>query len=309
MDTHYEGRSKGDPVQITEDEAAVYDRQIRLWGLEAQQRMCNATILVIRLRGTATEAIKNIVLAGIGKLVIYDSEEVKEEDLGAGFFFRDEDVGEKRVDAAKARIEALNPLVTVQALRHSTLLEQGSLEALIMSVDLVCIKINDICRQFGKSFYAGGTYIWLACSHDYISPKVTDQAHKEAPKNVKATASYSRLSTTLQLRWIGLTKRQTKELNPAVVHIILGKLPDDIDATSELGQVANSILASSDVNRQVLTSVPPDLIDAMSTSAVHEFSPTCADILKALATREAPIANFFTFDGNTGGGSVCRMSM
>lgn len=56
---------------------------------------------------------------------------------------------------------------------------------------------------------------------------------------------------------------------------------------------------------------------AMSTSAVHEFSPTCAvvggilaqDILKALAAREAPIANFFTFDGNTGGGSVCRMSM
>jgi ubiquitin-like 1-activating enzyme E1 A len=55
----------------------------------------------------------------------------------------------------------------------------------------------------------------------------------------------------------------------------------------------------------------------MSTSAAHEFSPTCAvvggmlaqDILKALAAREAPMANFFTFDGNTGGGSVCRMNM
>lgn len=57
--------------------------------------MRNATILVIRLRGTATEAIKNIVLAGIGKLVIFDPEEVAEEDLGAGFFFRDEDVGKK----------------------------------------------------------------------------------------------------------------------------------------------------------------------------------------------------------------------
>jgi ubiquitin-like 1-activating enzyme E1 A len=340
MDTQFEGGSKGDPVQITEDEAAVYDRQIRLWGLEAQQRMRNATILVIRLRGTATEAIKNIVLAGIGKLVIYDSEEVKEEDLGAGFFFRDEDVGKKRVDAAKARIEALNPLVTVQALRHPTILEQDSLEALIMSVDLVCvtdwdrealIKINDICRQFGKPFYAGGTFGLLGyvfcdlLKHDYISPDRS--APKEAPKNVKATASYPRLSMALQHRWTGLTKRQTKELNPAVVHMILalweyqhnheGRLPDDMDTASELGQIANSILATSDVNRQVLTSVPLDLIDAMSTSAAHEFSPTCAvvggilaqDILKALAAREAPIANFFTFDGNTGGGSVCRMNM
>lgn len=57
--------------------------------------MRGATILVVRLKGTATEVIKNIVLAGIGKLVISDDEVVTEEDLGAGFFFRDEDVGKK----------------------------------------------------------------------------------------------------------------------------------------------------------------------------------------------------------------------
>jgi ubiquitin-like 1-activating enzyme E1 A len=33
------------------------------------------------------------------------------------------------------------------------------------------------------------------------------------------------------------------------------------------------------------------------------------DILKALAAREAPIANFFTFDGNTGAGSTCSLNM
>ncbi|KAJ8593822.1 hypothetical protein M405DRAFT_872402 [Rhizopogon salebrosus TDB-379] len=339
MDTQYEG-SKGNPVQITEDEAAVYDRQIRLWGLEAQQRMRNATILVIRLRGTATETIKNIVLAGIGKLVIFDWEEVSEEDLGAGFFYRDEDVGKKRVDAAKARIEALNPLVSVQAMRHPTLLERESLDALVMSVDLVCvtdwdreglIKINEVCRRFGKPFYTGGTFGLLGyifcdlLKHDYISPDRS--APKEAPRNVKASLVYSPLPVALRHRWTGLTKRQTKELNPTVVHVILalweyqstheGKLPDDIDAAPELEQIANSILTTSDVNRQVLTSVPRDLIDTVSTSAAHEFSPTCAvvggmlaqDILKALAAREAPMANFFTFDGNTGGGSVCRMNM
>lgn len=55
----------------------------------------------------------------------------------------------------------------------------------------------------------------------------------------------------------------------------------------------------------------------MSTTAAHEFSPVCAvvggmlaqDILKALAAREPPIANFFTFDGNVGGGTVCRLGM
>ena len=53
------------------------------------------------------------------------------------------------------------------------------------------------------------------------------------------------------------------------------------------------------------------------TTAIHEFAPVCAvvggmlaqDILKALGVREAPLANFFTFDGSTGSGNVVRMSM
>jgi len=58
-------------------------------------RMRNATILVVGLKGVATEVIKNIVLAGVGKIVILDDKEVDGEDLGAGFFFTDADVGKK----------------------------------------------------------------------------------------------------------------------------------------------------------------------------------------------------------------------
>lgn len=55
----------------------------------------------------------------------------------------------------------------------------------------------------------------------------------------------------------------------------------------------------------------------IATTAAYELSPVCAvvggmlaqDILKALAAREPPIANFFTFDGSTGGGTVVRMNM
>jgi ubiquitin-like 1-activating enzyme E1 A len=55
----------------------------------------------------------------------------------------------------------------------------------------------------------------------------------------------------------------------------------------------------------------------LASSASHEFSPVCAviggmlgqDMLKALSAREAPIANFFTFDGTTCLGTVCKMNM
>ena len=73
-------------------------------------RMRNATILVLRLKGVATETIKNIVLAGIGKLVVVDTDDVSAEDLGAGFFFRDEDVGKKVSVARSYFVKCLSPL-------------------------------------------------------------------------------------------------------------------------------------------------------------------------------------------------------
>ena len=57
--------------------------------------MRNAAILIVRLRGTATEAVKNIVLAGVGRLVVWDPAAVAPADLAAGFFFREDDVGKK----------------------------------------------------------------------------------------------------------------------------------------------------------------------------------------------------------------------
>ncbi|KAF5369497.1 hypothetical protein D9758_002584 [Tetrapyrgos nigripes] len=318
---------------FTEEEQGRYDRQIRLWGVEAQQRMRNATILVVQLKGTATEAIKNIVLAGIGKLVIVDGEDVTEEDLGAGFFYRDEDVGKKRVEAAKARIESLNPLVTVETTPTFDVLGEQSFESTIKDVDLVCvtdwarddlIRMNEVCRRARKPFYSGGTYGLLGyifcdlLKHDYISPDRS--APKENQKSVKMTASYPSLRDALRHRWDGLTRRQTKELNPSCVFTILalwqyqslhGSLPKEQTDAVVLQEWADSFLSEAQVNTVVLRSVPSDVIESLSTTAAHEFSPVCAivggmlgqDILKTLGAREPPIMNFFTFDGNTGSGT------
>ena len=84
--------------------------------------MRNATILMVRLRGVATEAIKNVVLAGIGKLIVMDGENVSEEDLGAGFFFRDGDVGLK----VRFRASYGCRVVIYQNFRDSTLPNQES---------------------------------------------------------------------------------------------------------------------------------------------------------------------------------------
>lgn len=58
-------------------------------------RMRNASVLIVTLRGLASEVCKNIVLAGIGSLTLLDDQDVSEEDLGSCYFYRDKEVGQK----------------------------------------------------------------------------------------------------------------------------------------------------------------------------------------------------------------------
>lgn len=46
--------------EITDDEANLYDRQIRLWGVRSQKLIRKANVLCIGLSGLGSEAIKNI---------------------------------------------------------------------------------------------------------------------------------------------------------------------------------------------------------------------------------------------------------
>lgn len=45
----------------------------------------------------------------------------------------------KRVDAAKARVASLNPLVTVETISEPPVFEREGLDAIVQAVDLVCV--------------------------------------------------------------------------------------------------------------------------------------------------------------------------
>ncbi|KAF3925948.1 hypothetical protein ABW20_dc0106389 [Dactylellina cionopaga] len=99
--------------EISADEVALYDRQIRLWGMDAQARMRNANILLVTIRALGNEIAKNLVLAGIGAITVNDSKNVTEEDLGAQFFLEESMVGMNRAEAAAPALQRLNPRVAV----------------------------------------------------------------------------------------------------------------------------------------------------------------------------------------------------
>lgn len=73
-------------VTLTGEEAALYDRQIRLWGVDAQQRLRSARVLLCGLSAVQSEVCKNLVLAGIQSLTLNDTKITTDKDLAANLF-------------------------------------------------------------------------------------------------------------------------------------------------------------------------------------------------------------------------------
>jgi amyloid beta precursor protein binding protein 1 len=68
-----------------------YDRQLRLWGASGQAALEKTHILLVNNGSgvTGIEALKNLVLPGIGQFSILDPAIVTEADLGVNFFLEE----------------------------------------------------------------------------------------------------------------------------------------------------------------------------------------------------------------------------
>merc|ERR1711917_61096 len=64
-----------------------YDRQLRLWGEHGQSALEKAEILVCGVNTTTCELTKNLILPGVGRVILADADTVTETDLLSNFFY------------------------------------------------------------------------------------------------------------------------------------------------------------------------------------------------------------------------------
>ncbi|CAD6910943.1 unnamed protein product [Tilletia controversa] len=289
-----------DDQHVTEDEAALYDRQIRLWGLDAQNRMRQAHILIYHLGGIATETIKNIVLSGVGKLIILDDGEVQMSDLGAGFFFREDDVGKKRVDAALPRIQALNPLVKVSALYKPSLLEDlEQLKALNLAAIVATqgsraelIRWNSHARSISAFFYAsapqgfsgyifadlGPSYSFLIDRSDTVTsrdPRTGETRLENVKRKVKREQGFVELGRALEVSWKGMPARQVSRLKLSLgmwTAWAAWELEDKISDSNQLYTPGTLITTADTLHHSVLA-----LLEAKCVNPASVLRPSEAE--------------------------------
>ncbi|CAI8006135.1 SUMO-activating enzyme subunit 1 [Geodia barretti] len=169
---------------LSADEAEQYDRQIRLWGLEAQKRLRTSSVLVVGAKGLGAELCKNIVLAGVKSLTLLDHALVSPSDLGNRFLVSKD--GESRAKQAVVQLQALNPNVDVLAdtepvgEKDDTFFTQFSAVCVSCSSLPFLLHINNVCRTHGIKFFCGdvwgfyGYFLSDLGEHEYSMEEVSE---------------------------------------------------------------------------------------------------------------------------------------
>lgn len=97
------------PSGVPSSKEKKYDRQLRLWGANGQNRLEAAHIALIGATATGCEILKNLVLPCVGEFTIIDDKIVEEADLGTNFFLDEDSIGKPRAERTMALLAELNP--------------------------------------------------------------------------------------------------------------------------------------------------------------------------------------------------------
>ncbi|CAG8452464.1 12540_t:CDS:10 [Ambispora gerdemannii] len=143
-----------DSVEPTIDEG-LYSRQLYVLGHDAMKKMGTSNVLIVGLKGLGVEIAKNIILAGVKSVTLYDPEPVKICDLSTQFYLREEDIDKSRAASTAPRLAELNQYVPVHVLEGDLTNEKLKDYQVVVLTETTLkrqLEINDFTHNNGISF-------------------------------------------------------------------------------------------------------------------------------------------------------------
>lgn len=149
------------PAVLGPVEMDRYARQLSLpgIGLDGQQRLRRASVMLIGAGGLGSPAALYLAAAGVGRLGIVDADRVELSNLQRQLLHTTARVGTPKVESARVAIESINPHVRVET--HAVRLDASNAAAVIAGYDLVIdgtdnfptrYAVSDACVALGTPY-------------------------------------------------------------------------------------------------------------------------------------------------------------
>lgn len=114
-----------------------YSRQIAIngFGEAAQQKLLNASVLVIGAGGLGCPALQYLVAGGVGTVGIVDNDIVSLSNLHRQILYHTSDIGKPKARVAAEKLKQLNPDINIIA--HETWINQNNVLGLLKMYDFI----------------------------------------------------------------------------------------------------------------------------------------------------------------------------
>ena len=132
-----------------------------------QPQLTAASVIVMGMGALGNEVSRILAMAGVGKLILCDSDRIERSNLSRTVLFREEDIGQLKVDAAARSLQRLAPNIEID--RRPLPLAQGVGLAEIRDASLVMgcldsrssrLQLAGRCQLVGGAYIDGGTQPW-----------------------------------------------------------------------------------------------------------------------------------------------------
>ncbi|HTA61887.1 MAG TPA: molybdopterin-synthase adenylyltransferase MoeB [Bacteroidia bacterium] len=152
---------------MTNEELKRYARHIILSeiGLEGQQKLKQAKVLVIGAGGLGCPVLQYLTAAGVGTIGIVDFDKIDDSNLQRQILYSTEDVGKPKAQIAKEKLGKQNPYINLIA--HVTQLTSTNALEIISLYDIVVdgsdnfatrYLVNDACVILNKILVFGSIF-------------------------------------------------------------------------------------------------------------------------------------------------------
>jgi molybdopterin/thiamine biosynthesis adenylyltransferase/rhodanese-related sulfurtransferase len=136
------------PKTLTAEQRERYSRHLLLEevGLEGQQKLLDAKVLLLGAGGLGSPAALYLAAAGVGTLGIVDNDDVDLSNLQRQVIHSSERVGVPKVDSAEQTITALNP--DVKVVKYPVRLDASNIMEILPGYDIVVDGLDNFPTRY-----------------------------------------------------------------------------------------------------------------------------------------------------------------
>ncbi|KAJ2093400.1 hypothetical protein IW140_000857 [Coemansia sp. RSA 1813] len=189
------------------DKAQLYDRQLRLWKKTGQAALESSIVCVLGSSALASESLKNLVLPGIGEMIVIDDARVDEQDIKTNFFVRPDDTGKPRACCVVENLRELNPEVRGLAIVASpaaavqasgeqepaAALDSASLVICCNQPDSLVCELSRKCSETGKPLIVATSAGFMSRIRTSVAEHAAIESHVDEKPDLRIMCPFASL--------------------------------------------------------------------------------------------------------------------